>query len=529
MRKPFGPLVFVLISAILMAFLACTSKAPVKPGKAIAIQIHAEPVTLDPSIAEDGMALKILSNLYEGLMTYDGDGKLKPGLAQEYEVSADRKTYTFTLRQGLMWSDRAPITVDEWVEGVRRALDPLTAGKLADMLYLIQGARGFNQGKDSWEAVGVKKLDERRIQFVLETPAAFFLDTLALFVVSPVRQDKLKDGKWTIQHPTTGAYKIAFHQPGEFYLLEPNANFWRVQSNEIKDLTPIALRIVQDESTAISLFQTGALDILTRIPTLDVERIKDRVRTDLLIATYYLAFNTRKPPFDQPLYRRAVSGAIDREAITSALGTGDRPARSWISSELEGHIPWQDPTPVFASSLKQARTQLQIQGKAPLPLTMGFDSGSRNQLIAERVQSELKEKLGMKIELQNMDWKTYIGHLKSDPPSMYRMGWLAPFRDPISNLRAFRSTNPNNYTGWKSAEYDGLVDQIERLPSGSKRLELIMKAQRILVDQDAVVVPIYHYVQQHAVSARVEGFKVSPFGVIRFDELRVVKSDPNKK
>ncbi|MGZ3707558.1 MAG: hypothetical protein ACXWPM_01815, partial [Bdellovibrionota bacterium] len=153
-------------------------------------------------------------------------------------------------------------------------------------------------------------------------------------------------------------------------------------------------------------------------------------------------------------------------------------------------------------------------------IAASFDSSARNSLIMEKIQSDLRGALGLRMSLSNLDWKTYIRTMQTDPTPIYRFGWLAPFSDPISHLEAFMSGNPNNSSGFSNARYDTLVRKVAATESGPERLKLIREADRILVEEEAAVVPIYHYVQNHAVSKRVKGFRVSPFGVIRFDDLK---------
>jgi oligopeptide transport system substrate-binding protein len=139
----------------------------------------------------------------------------------------------------------------------------------------------------------------------------------------------------------------------------------------------------------------------------------------------------------------------------------------------------------------------------------------------EKVQDDIRRATGLRLSLMNLDWKSYIHSLQSGPTPLFRFAWLAPFLDPVPHLQVFTSGNPNNYTGWSSAKYDGLVRDVEGMPPGPARLKKILAAQEILLEDDVVIVPIYHYVQNHAVSKRVKEFHVSPFGAIPFDEIRL--------
>jgi oligopeptide transport system substrate-binding protein len=154
-----------------------------------------------------------------------------------------------------------------------------------------------------------------------------------------------------------------------------------------------------------------------------------------------------------------------------------------------------------------------------------FDTGARNSMIMEKIQHDLQQNLGLKISLSNMEWKSYVKSLQADAPAIFRFGWLTPFADPINPLQAFTTGNPNNYAGWSNSEYDRLVREVAGMASGAARTEKIRRAQKILVEDEAAVVPIYHYMQNHLVAERVKGFKVNPFGIISFPEMSLEIKD----
>ncbi len=512
-RKTVG---FALLALVLLP--ACTRKGPGADAKfALQVQMANEPVTLDPSLAEDGISMKILANVMDGLMCHDGQGKLRACLAQSFKISPDGKRYEFTLRPEAAWSDGLQVTADHFVAGFRHTLDPATGSKLAPLLYPIQGAQAYNQRKATMGTLGVRA-DGEKLIIDLERPTPYFPEILTLPLAGPYRSEP-----WTEKSPVTGAYRIGHHRIDDHLILEANDYYWGRPVDHKVFNRPVMLRVVPDESTALSLFQSGKLDILTKVPALDFKRLKEsgQLRVDPFLATYYLAFNTRKPPFNELQARRAVAGSIRREEITQVLGTGEKPARSWIPAPLEGAVPYEDPSPVFADSVKAYRASHDVGNKMVQAgsIVASLDGSTRNTLILEKVQSDLKKNLDLAITLNPLDWRSYVKSLAVDPAPIYRFGWLAAFNDPISHLQVFTSRNPNNYTGWSSTAYDALVDKIASMPSGSARVDLIHRAQSLLVDREAVVVPLFHYLQIHAVSARVKKFQVSPFGVIRFDEI----------
>jgi oligopeptide transport system substrate-binding protein len=490
----------------------CTSKS--RDVRAIQVHLSSDPVSLDPHRAEDGVALKVLSNTMEGLFSWDESGKLTEGLAASYEISPDGKTYRFKLRNEAKWSDGQPVTAAEFVAGFRRALSPDTAGKMADFFFAIEGAEELFKGKGSPEALGVSAPDAQTLVIKLRESFPLFTKTLALMTATPFRQDSLKDGKRNVTAPTTGAYRIAVYKVGEFILLEPSESYWKkyVQKEPPFKAPPVAFKIVSDESTASRLFQAGQLDVLMRVPALELEAYKAKpgvLRTDPFLATYYLAFNTRKEPFNSREARCSVSGAIARDELVSLLGTGEIAARSWVYSGLQGAIDSNAPTP--------ARWRARYTFKKSVEL--GFDQSARNTLLMERVQAQLKSKLSLEIALVGKDWKSHIASLSESTPSIYRFGWLSPVADALPHLQVFTSRSAHNYTGWINQTYDDHVNAIGAMNDGPERAQRVVQAQALLVDEECVVVPLYHYTQTHAVADYISGFSVNPFGVIRLERL----------
>lgn len=500
---------------------ACTPKQ-VDPS--LRIQLATEPASLDPTLAEDGASLLVLCNTMEGLVGYDGAGELKMLSAESYTVSADGLRYEFVLRPQARWSDGKPVTAGDFVTSFRRALTPGSGARLAGTLFPIRGAREFFEGKVGPDQVAVKE-EGGRLVIGLKDAAPYFIHALTMPVALPERQDVLDahGGKWVDTGPANGPYRIVSHQADRLIRFEKNPNYWSPSA----DFAPVEMVIVDDPSTALNLFEEGRLDILAKINPADLPRLLKTpglVHTDPYLVTYYLSFNFRKPPFNDRIWRQAVIGAVRREEIVKALGEGGMPARSWVPPRLEGFIPYSDPAPVFAAAVAEARKRGAPSGP---PIAAAFDTSSRNSLVMEKVQADLKKTLGLSITLSNLDWKTYLKTVHTEPPSLFRLGILSPFLDPIEILEAFTTGNPNNYLGWSNPEYDRRVAEIATLKPGAARERKIREAQEWLVDREAIVVPIYHYVQNHAVGPRVEGFRVNPFGVIRFNELRIRKHEGN--
>lgn len=498
----------ILSAALSLGLIGCWGGDPEFRG--VRITLSNEPASLDPSLAEDGTALRILANTSDGLMGYDSQGKLETRLASAVRVSPDHRQFEFDLRPGALWSDGVPVKAEDFVVGIERTLSPKTAARLGDLLLPIEGARAFRASGGK-----LKGLEARGNTLIVRTAEAapYFVHAMTLPVALPQRSDILEraNGVWPKDAPVTGAYFLREHIASQRLEFHPNPKYWAFDPAAL----PLRLLQVPDESTGLNLFAAGKLDVLTRVPALDFPKLRaeGKVQVHPFRATYYLAFNVRKAPFDRAEWRRAVSRAIRKEEITRMLATGETPASAWIAEGLEGYYPFQ------AQSAEP-----RAPGQWKELVRIGFDSNSRNTLILEKVQQDLK-RVGLSVVLENADWKTYLKRLRTDPPQIYRFGWLAPFEDPVPHLEVFLTGNPNNYTGASLPKYDALVARVRRTPPGAERARLILEAQKILVEEEAIVVPLYHYVQTHMASPRLQGFAVNPYGQVKWSALRLIAAN----
>lgn len=303
-------------------------------GKLLVINNHAEVETLDPGLSSGVPEFRVQIGLYEGLLNYDPEtNDPVPGVAERWEVSEDRKTYTFHLRKCL-WSDGRPVRAADFEYAWKRVLDPATGAKYASILFFIKGARAYNRGEGPAQAVGIRAVDDQTLVVRLENPCAFFLNLMPFFTFYPVRRDVVeKYGEaWTRpgKHVGNGPFVLKEHRPGGHILLEKNPRYWdadRVRQFRIKFLP------TQDVSTAFDLYEKGECDILTTVPTAFIDRIRKRpdFRSGPYLGTYYLAFNVTRPPFDDKAFRYRLAKAIDRETICEKiLRCGEQPAYHFV-------------------------------------------------------------------------------------------------------------------------------------------------------------------------------------------------------
>lgn len=266
--------------------------------------------------------------------------------------------------------------------------------------------------------------------------------------------------------------------------------------------------MINEYSTAISLFNAGKTDFQEQIPFNQVASLKGtpgfaRVQT---LGIYYYGFNTKKPPFNNVKVRHAIVSAIDRKQITDLLAAGMEPLPGWIPPGMFGHEP-DVGTKFDPEKAAQLLDEAGYKDRSKFPkFTIGFNTDENHQRVAENVQAQLKKNLGLQAEIANEEWKVYLSHMIADAHNLFRIGWIADYPDPETFFAIMTSDSENNHTGWKNKEYDKLIEMGSSELNPEKRRDVYRKAQKILVEDEAAVFPIYVQVYNRLVSPRLKNF-----------------------
>jgi len=484
--------------------------ASLKSEEPVRIQIGGEPSTLDPAKVIDQFGFSILRNLVLGLTKLDRDGKLQDGLAVSHAVDKTGLIYRFKLRPDARWSDGKPVTADDFVTGLRYALSPKTASPNTPYYFKIKNARQVFSGKLAADKLGVRREGDELV-IELEQPDPGLLRALSLPAAGPLRQDFLdkNKGEWNEKAPTTGDYTIAVYHPASEIRLAPNPHRRRPGQR------PILYRILQEEVTAMNLFEAGRLDIITTITPTEIDRLrkKDLIRTVPSTTVFYFSFNHASAPFNDIDWRRAIAGSIDREGLTKLLNGIYLPQTSYVPKPLEGALGYHP------LEFKEAAAKVRASPKKPR-VRLAYGASALTKIVGEKVQSDLKKKLGLEVTLEPMELKTLLARLKSDPPEMYFLGMSGMYDDPLNHLEAFSNVVEPNFSRYGSDEYEKLMEGVRGTAQGPERDRIARAANQLLVEKDIALVPAVLRLQVFAVNRELAGFHASPYQVIQLNELR---------
>jgi len=495
------PRLSLLVLTLIFAALSvgCTRT---EPRAEIVVLNGAEPETLDPALITGQLEGRLAYALFEGLFSYGPDGKPIPGVAEKWEISADKKHYTFHLRHDSKWSDGTPLTAQDFVYSWRRALAPETASEYAYQLYYLKNAKAFNEGtlKD-FSQVGVKASDDYTLDVELENPTPFFLDLCAFTTLLPVQKaciEKWGDA-WTKPGHLigNGAFKLKDWLINDRVSLEKNPNYWNAANihTQTMDALPVSSAI-----TALNFFYAGQADAIldkSLVPSslLDALKTKPFYHAGPFLGTVFLRFNVTRKPFTDPRVRLAFSLAINKQRISDKVTRAGEPVASSIVPPGTGGYqppagPQYDP--------EKARALL---AEAGYPGGKGFPlvhylyrEGPQPENMAVEIQSMLKEVLGIQISLQRQEWKAYLRTMSSLDYDLCAATWVGDYNDPNTFLDMWLTDGGNNRTGWSDAEYDGLIAAAARETDSAKRFAIFQQAEHKLISEAAPICPLYFYV-----------------------------------
>lgn len=520
MRRMMKPL--LLAAAALVALAACQGKVarPECPAGKVCLEYGSEiePLTLDPQKANLVAEFRVIGDLMMGLTTEDALANPIPGMAERWETSPDGLTWTFHLRDA-KWSDGAPVTAGDFVFGMRRLVDPETAGIYAYLAHAIVGGKAVNEGKAPLSALGVRAVDPKTFEIRLEHPVPYLPQLLMLLAFYPAPEHVVaKHGDAWVQpgrYVSNGPYKLVSWRLGDRIQVEKNPHFFEAAKVCVDRINYYP---TPDAISAERRVQRGELDINTQFQSNRLQRLNKVMpgypRTHVSLATSYLSFNTRDvAAFRDLRVRRALSMSIDREFITGKLQrAGQVPAYSFVTPGTAGYV---DPPPQvvwaglsYEERQRQARALLAQAGYTPeRPLKVEIKSANVTEtlLLMEAVQADWRA-IGVDVGLVQAEGQVAFADYRNRNFEVGSMSWYGDFNDPLTFLGLFQSdTGAQNYGDYRNPRYDALLAQADNEPDVGRRARILAEAERLMLSEDATA-PLFFQVNRALVNPRVTGW-----------------------
>ena len=478
-----------------------------------------EPTDLDPQIITSQQDFNIVLSLFEGLTTPDPqDLHPTPGAAQSWDISPDQTVYTFHLRPNARWSDGSPVTARDFLYAYRRVLSPGLGAEYSYMLYVVRNAEAFNTGKlADFNQVGFQVLDPLTLQVILNYPTPYFLSLIGHDSWFPVQQAAIEKFGRMDERGTAWTQPGHFVGNGPFILKEWRINqvirversptYWDAANVKLKGINFYPIESADTEERD---FRAGALHITSTIPIDKVDTYRrehpEWLHLEPFLGTYFYRLNVNKPPLDDSRVRRALAMSIDREGLVKEVTrAGQPPAFSLVPPGTGGYVPDKkiiEDVPAAQRLLAEAGFP---NGVNFPPLQISFNTNEGHRRIAEAIQEMWRRNLHINVTLQNQEAKVLEAAMREKDYQIARYAWIGDYNDPNTFMSLMTSTGGNNQTGWKSPEYDRLIEEAARTVDPAARERVFQQAEAILVDQ-VPIIPMYFYTRGNLHLTNVKGW-----------------------
>ncbi len=495
----------ILCGALLTAFSLLAVSCTTRPQDVDLIFINgAEPQSLDPSIITGQIEGRLCNALFEGLTTRNQHGQVVPGMAESWQANADNTHFTFRLRDDARWSNGDPVTAQDFVDSWQRTLSPELASEYAYIMFFIQGAENYNQQQEGisvdFSTVGVTAVSEKILEVKLRAPTPFFPSLTSYVTYYPVHiptVEKYGMGWVKPEHMVNnGAYLLKDWKINDRVELQKNPRYWNASTVRLNRIDALA---VSNAGTAFNLYDTGQADLILdkgMVPQMLLAELTGRhdFHSYTYLGTYFYRFNTTRAPFDQPLVRKALIAAIDRERITRKITkAGEAIATAFSPQGIPGYTP-PEGIPFDPAQAKAWLSEAGFPDGEGFPrFQILYNKSDLHEKIALEIQDMWKKTLGIDCELKNQEWASYLESLRQLDYGIARSSWIGDYVDPNTFLDCFITGGGNNRTGWSNQAYDDLISAAGRETDPAARMQIFQQAEQILVRESAPIAPIYYY------------------------------------
>ena len=506
------------------------------------VQYGSNPETLDPALNSAVDGGNTIITVFETLLIINENNETVPGQAESWTTSEDGLTWTFTMRDGLKWSDGSELNAKDFEYSFKRMADPDTAAPYAETcLGMIDGfeeAAGFPDAdgnptvEPNLDALNVKASDDgKTLTIVLGYPCSYFDKIAAFAAMSPVQKATVEaNGDAWCTSPDTyvcnGPYMITEWTPSERIVLTKNPNYVGGWDNSKIVSDSITLLLLEDSSASFAAYNSGEAVLIKDVPTDEIPSLTKAedggdFYVDTILGTYYVSLNLKRDAFKDAKVRKALSLAIDRDYVANTImqgtySTADSIVGPGIVDENgyfhdNGNAPYISAD--YEANLAEAKKLL---AEAGYPNGEGYptieyscnDAGYHVPL-AEYLQQAWGD-LGITLTISKMEWSSFTAARRAGEYDVARNGWVMDYNDPSNMLDLFCSGNGNNDGKYSNPEFDAAIEA-SRVADVSEHFAQLHKAEDILME-DTGCLPIAYYNDYWLQSPTLKGTWHSPYG-----------------
>lgn len=501
--------------------------------------ISSEPDYLDPAICMNNNTSAVLSQLYYPLFRYDEHGSIQNMACENYTVSDDGLTYTFTLAEGNTWSDGQPVTAADYEFGMKRSIGYGPDSTYAYLLYstVAGGTEAYENMMDVADMtdVGIRALDDSTLEITLAAPCPYFVGLLSNVVAYPLRSEFAveHESSWANDPavPTNGPFCLEAVRDKEEVVMVRNEHY--IHADEVATDTLVA-KIITDPQAQLTAFQTGEIDLALYLPADVFVNYADDpalINLDPVVSNTFLWVNCTgetNPALADKNVRRALSMAINREQLITLIG-GDN-----TKYPLYGYVPKgmadadggdfrenADAESRYADyNLEEAKALMEAAGyneSNRLPLTISYIGSAGNTDVCVGLQAMWKE-IYVDVELTAAEQKAYAQARKAGQYEVATGSTTADYLDPYYYLERWVSYN-QGYKQVNDPTYDAMIEEANAQSDPALRMQMLHEAEQYLVEENAYTIPLFSSSYVALMNPEISGLKHDPTNTVYFDAL----------
>ena len=506
------------------------------------VQYGSNPETLDPALNSAIDGANTIITIFEPLLLINENNEVIGGQAESWETSEDGLTWTFTMRDGLKWSDGTDLNAKDFEYSFKRMVDPNTAAPYAETcLGMIDGfeeAAGFPDAdgnptaEPNPDALNVKASDDgKTLTIVLSYPCSYFDKMAAFATMSPVQQATVEaNGDAWCTSPDTfvsnGPYMITDWTPSERIVLTKNPNYVGGWDNSKIVSDTITLLLLEDSSASYAAYNSGEAVLIKDVPTDEIPSLTKAedggdFYVDTILGTYYVSLNLQRDAFKDAKVRKALSLAIDRDYVANTIMQGTYSAADSIVGpgivDESGYFHDNGNAPYisadYEANLAEAKKLLEEagypNGEGYPTIEYSTNDAGYHVPLAEYLQQAWGD-LGITLTINKMEWSSFTPARRAGEYDVARNGWVMDYNDPSNMLDLFCSGNGNNDGKYANPEFDAAIDA-SRVADSAEHFAQLHKAEDILME-DMGCLPIAYYNDYWLQSPTLKGTWHSPYG-----------------
>ncbi|MBD8951118.1 MAG: peptide ABC transporter substrate-binding protein, partial [Subdoligranulum sp.] len=508
------------------------------------VQLGPNPETLDPALNSSIDGANTIITTFEPLLLIDENNEVVPGQAELPEVSEDGLTWTFTMKDGLKWSDGSDLTAKDFEYSFKRLASPDTAAPYGQTVVgMIDGyddaignpdADGNTTTDPDWDALNVHASEDGKTLTVqLAYPCSYFDKLCAFAAMSPVQEATIEaNGDAWCTEPDTficnGPYMITEWTPSERIVLSKNpyyAGGW--DSSKIVSDT-ITLLLLEDSSASYAAYNSGEAQLVKDVPTDEIPSLTKAedggdFYVDTILGTYYISLNDQREPFTDAKVRKALSLAIDRDYVANTIMQGTyEPAYNFVGPGIvdESGMFYDNAnggeryiSDDYEANLEEAKSLLAEagypDGEGFPVITYSANDAGYHIPVAEYVQQAWGE-LGITVNIDKVEWSSFLPLRRAGDYDVSRNGWVMDYNDPSNMIELFCSTNGNNDGKYSNPEFDATIEA-SKVADKTVHFQKLHEAEDILME-DAAAIPVAYYTDFWLQSPSLKGTWHSPYG-----------------